>query len=113
MKKLFMFPLFLLFIGCQPGESDFIEAIEQYYEESNRNTGSGRFRIAYVEIMQVDRENKRVLAKAVGSYSNTTVNNVVQNEHEEHVLWYFYEEGKVHLKIKAIRTPEQLRKHLE
>ena len=72
MKKLLVLPLFLLFIGCQPGESDFIEAIEQYYQETNRNPGSGQFRVDYIEIMQIDRENKRVLAKAVGNYSNSS-----------------------------------------
>ena len=103
----------LLFIGCQPGERDFIEAIEQYYEESNRSSGGGTFRLGYIEIIEIDRENKRVLAKAVGHYSNSSIADGPQNEREEHVLWYFYEEGKVKLKIKSIRTPEQLKNHLD
>jgi hypothetical protein len=113
MKKHWLLPFLVLFIGCQPGKSDFIDAIEQYYIKSNGAVGGGNFSVDYIEIIEIDRKNKCVLAKAVGNYSNASIANGPQNEPEEHVLWYFYEEGKMRLKIKAIRTPEQLKKHLD
>jgi hypothetical protein len=110
MKKLILFAFTVLLISCEPGERSFIKAIEQYYEESNRAAGGGHFAIDYIELIQIDRDNKRVLAKVVGRYSNASIANGPNNKSEEHILWYFYEEDEVKLRINAIRTPEQLKK---